>query len=171
MERKKYIQKIIFSSCIAATYAGLTYLSGFFGLAYLGLQFRISEVLTILPVFSPSAIWGLVIGCFLGNIASFNPIDMVFGTLATLISAILTYLLRNIKIKGIPLLSLICPVIINALIISFELSFFFSGASQSFIVYFLTVAVGEAVVCLGLGIPFYILLNKHKEIFDFLSLT
>ena len=100
----------------------------------------------------------------MGNLSSFNPIDLIFGTLATLISAILTYLLRKIKVFGIPVLSLLSPVIINAVTVGFELAYFMSGVSASFIVYAGFIALGEAVICLGLGIPFYIFLNKHSHI-------
>ncbi len=163
MNNKNYIKKIVFASLVAALYTGLTYLGAVFGISYGGIQFRISEVLTVLPVFSEISIIGLTIGCFLGNIASFNPIDMIIGTFATFISAVLSYLLRKITLKGVPYLSFFAPVIINALLIGFEISYFFTESSSPFYIVALFVGIGEAVVCLGLGIPFYLLLNKHKS--------
>lgn len=164
MKSKSYFKQLIFASLIAAIYAGLTY--AFAPISYKELQFRISEVLTIIPCFSPAGILGLTVGCFLANFGSFNPIDLVFGTGATLIASIITYLCRNIKVKGLPLLSFLAPVIVNALIVGFELTYFFAGTDSSFIMLALSVGLGEAVVCFGLGIPFYILLNKHSSIFD-----
>ena len=113
MTRKKRTEFIITGALIAAAYAGLTYLSNVFGLAYGPIQLRVSEVLTILPVFTPAAIPGLTVGCFIANIGSFNVADMFFGTFATLAAAWLTYFLRNIKFKDIPLLSMFPPVIVQ----------------------------------------------------------
>ena len=70
MNRKNRIKYIVTGAIIAATYAGLTYLCNFFGLAYGPIQLRVSEVLTILPLFTPAAIPGLTIGCFIANIGS-----------------------------------------------------------------------------------------------------
>ena len=72
MNRRKKIEFIITGAIIAAAYAGFTYLSAAFGLAYGPIQLRVSEVLTILPVFTPAAIPGLTVGCFLANLGSFN---------------------------------------------------------------------------------------------------
>lgn len=166
MNRKKYIMRLVFASIVAAAYAGLTYLSGFIGLAYGNIQFRVSEALCILPVFSPSAILGLTVGCFLGNIASFNPIDMVIGTFATLLAAVLTYAFRKIKIFDIPTVSLIMPILINSVIIGLELSVIFVGKIAAFPLSALWVALGESVTVLALGIPLYKVLNKHKSVFQ-----
>jgi len=163
MDKKLYIKRLVFASLIAALYAGLTYMSAFFGIAYGNVQFRISEVLTVLPIFCPESIIGLTIGCFLGNIASFNPIDMIFGTLATLISAILTYAFRKVKIFNLPLLSIVFPIIINAVVIGEELALFYLEYSSPASLYMLFVGLGEAVVCLGLGIPFYFILKKYEN--------
>ena len=70
MTRKSKINYIVTGALIAALYAGLTYLSNIFGLAYGPIQLRFSEVLTILPVFTPAAIPGLTVGCFIANIGS-----------------------------------------------------------------------------------------------------
>ena len=75
---------------IAAIYAALTYLAMALNLAYGSIQFRFSEALTILPIFTPAAVPGLAIGCLIGNLASPYPLDLVFGTAASLIAALLT---------------------------------------------------------------------------------
>ena len=165
MANKKRINFIITGSLIAAVYAGLTYLSNIFGLAYGPIQLRISEVLTLLPIFTPAAIPGLTIGCFIANIGSFNMLDMVFGSFATLIAAVATYLLKEIKFKNIPLLAMLSPVIANALIIGAEIAYFFlpEGASAyGFLISALEVGISELIVCVGFGIPFYLIVKKYR---------
>ena len=162
---KKKIRYIVEGALIAALYAGLTYLVGVFNLAYGPIQFRVSEMLTILPIFTPAAIPGLTIGCFIANIMSFNPIDMVFGTVASLLSALGTYYLRKIKFKGIPWLALLPPVLINAVIVGLEIAIFFTEGGATvwgFAMSALTVGIGQFVVCYGLGVPLYMVLRKYN---------
>ena len=164
--KKTELKKIVAASIIAAAYAGLTYISAAFGIAYGPIQFRISEALTILPLFTPVAIPGLTVGCFLANIMSYNPIDLAFGTLATLVACLGTYYLRNVKIKSFPLFSFLCPIIVNAMIVGFEIAFFFVETDALFITFLVSaaeVALGEAVVLFLLGTPFYYTLTSHKK--------
>ena len=166
--KKNNLRFITTAATIAAIYAALTFLGNFFGLSYGPIQVRFSEALTILPLFTPAAIPGLTIGCFIANIGSFNAADMVFGTFATFIAAVLTYYLRNIKVKEIPCLSLLSPVIINAFIIGFEIAVLFLPEGYSlwgFLISAFEVGLGELVVCFGLGIPFYLAVKKYR-IFD-----
>ncbi len=165
MSRKSKTQFIITGALIAAAYAGLTYLSNIFGLAYGPIQLRVSEVLTVLPVFTPAAIPGLTVGCFISNIGSFNALDLIFGTAATLIAAILTYYLRNIKFKNLPLLAFLPPVLVNAIVIGFEIAWFFLPEGYSFwgfIISGLQVGIGQLIVCYAFGIPFYLVTKKYK---------
>lgn len=165
--RKEKLNYITTASIIAAIYAALTYFGAFFGLSYGPIQLRFSEVLTILPIFTPAAIPGLTVGCFIANIGSFNLLDMVFGTLATLIAAILTRLFRNIKFKGLPLLALFPPVIVNALIIGLEIAIFWLPEGLSiygFLISAFEVGIGQLIVCYVLGIPFYLTVKKTKLI-------
>ena len=158
------------AALIAAIYATLTYFGSFFGLSYGPIQVRFSEALTVLPVFTPAAIPGLTIGCFIANIGSFNLLDMVFGTLATLIAAILTYFLRNIKWGKLPLLALFPPVIINAVVIGIEIAVFFLPKGFSiygFLISALQVGFGQIIACYGLGIPLYLALKSQKFKFTF----
>ena len=165
--RKKSIYFTVEAAMIAAAYVVLTLMSNIFNLAYGGdnIQFRISEALTILPIFTFSAIPGLCIGCFISNIIStLGPIDMIFGTTATLIAALLTFLLKNLTIKGLPILAFLPPVIINAVIIGIEINMFFlpEGASLwGFITSALSVGIGELGVCFVLGIPLYLTIKKY----------
>jgi len=165
MSKQSKIHYLITGALIAALYAGLTYLSNVFGLAYGPIQLRISEVLTILPVFTTAAIPGLTVGCFIANIGSFNAADIIFGTVATLCAALLTYLLRNIRLKDIPFLAFFPPVIVNAVVIGFEISLFYLPAGCTlwgFVISGLEVGLGQLIVCYVFGIPFYLVCKKYR---------
>lgn len=164
MNKKKTLF-IVRAAVIAAIYAGLTYLSSVFGIAYGPIQFRFSEALTILPAFSPAAIPGLTIGCFLGNITSpYGLVDIVCGTAATLVAAVLSYLTRKVKFKNLPVLSALFPVIANAIIVGIEITWFMPEGFkiQAFLINALQVGLGELVVCYGLGLPLYKFIEKTK---------
>ena len=131
------------------------------------IQIRISEALTILPVFTPAAIPGVPIGCLLFNLTSglALPLDFLVGTLATLLAAWGMWLSRRFTIKGYPLLGLLMPVITNAVLVGWELSIYIGGA---FWLNALYVAIGEAAVLLTLGSALYYALknrNLHTKLF------
>lgn len=162
MNKKKTVF-VVEAAVIAALYAGLTYAAGLLNLAYGGIQFRFSEALTILAALSPAAIPGLTIGCFLGNITSpYGLVDIVCGTLATLIAAVLSYWTRKVKFKDLPLLSAIFPVITNAIIIGLEIVLFMPEGfkMQAFLITAGQIAIGQLVICYGLGIPLYKVIKK-----------
>ena len=148
---------------IAAAYAATTYLCALWGLAYGEVQFRFSEALTILPIFTSAAIPGLTLGCFLGNIGSpFGVIDMILGTIATFLAAVLVYLVRNVRFKNVNFLAPIFPVISNAVIVGLEIAYFMpEGLTWAgFLAAAASVGLGELVICYGLGLPLSILLDK-----------
>ena len=118
--QSKALRRLAEGGLIAAMYAALTLAipAASFGMG----QFRVSEMLTILPVFTPAAIPGLTLGCFLSNLASpLGPIDWICGSAATLLAAVAGYLARNVRIAGLPMVSALCPVLANALIIGLEI--------------------------------------------------
>ncbi len=161
--RNKSTIYIVQAALIAAIYAAVTYFIA--PLSFGTQQFRVSEALTVLPILTPAAIPGLAIGCLIANLSSpYGAADIICGTLATLIAAILTRLTRKITLKNQPLLSMIFPVILNGLIIGFELSFFMpEGLSfLSFVTLGASVALSEAVVCYGLGLPLLAGLRKTR---------
>lgn len=153
-------------SIIAAAYAALTVM--IYPFSYGAVQFRFSEALTILPVFTPAAIPGLTIGCFIANITGpYSWIDAIFGTLATFFASLCTYYARNVKLKNIPLLSFLFPVVFNAVIIGLEINIFFLPQGESFtfvgfLISALWVGLGELVVCYLLGTPLYVAISKTK---------
>ena len=135
---------------VGALYVALTYLSTLFGLSSGVIQFRVSEALTVLPVFMPEAIPGLFVGCVLSNLMTpgVHPLDIVFGSVATLVGAIGTYLLRRLP-KKLMWLSTLPPILANAVIVPFVLMFAY-GAEGSYLFFMLTVGVGE-IACAGFG--------------------
>ena len=165
MNNKKIIH-LVYGAIIAAGYAAATYVSALLGIAYGPIQFRFSEALTVLSVFTPAAIPGLTIGCILGNLSSpFGVWDIAFGSLATLLAAVTARMLRNITFKGLPLLSIVMPVIFNALIVGAEITILMPTGEANFAAFAvaaLEVGAGELVVCLAGGIPLYYALKKTR---------
>jgi len=166
MNKRKYspVKIVAVGAIIAAVYAAATYAAAAFGLAYGNVQFRFSEALCVLPAFTPLAIPGLTVGCFLGNIGSpYGMIDVICGTSATLIAAILGYMVRNIKWKGIPFLVPLPAVLVNAVIVGLEITVFAPSPTPAvFLISALEVGIGQLVVCYALGLPLYAALNNKK---------
>ncbi len=156
--RTKSTRYLVQAAVIAAIYTALTYAG--FGFAYGPWQFRIAEALCILPALTPAAIPGLTVGCILANIlSSYGILDVIFGSLATFLAAVSAYLLRGRKVKGMPLLSPLCAVLFNALIVS-AVIVIASGQPHLYWINALQIGVTEAVVCYGLGLPLYHLIEK-----------
>lgn len=168
MNKKYSTRYLVTGAIIAALYVVLTFLSNAFGLAYGPIQFRISEALTVLPVLTPAAIPGLVIGCLISNILSFNAVDMIFGTLATLIAAVLTRALKKIKVFGLPILSILPPILVNAFVVGAEISIFYlekASFLSGFWISALEIGLGQTAVCFLLGLPLYLALKNKRNLF------
>lgn len=124
-------------------------------------QFRIAEALTILPYFTPAAIPGVSIGCFLSAILTgANILDIIFGSLASLVAAVLSYALRRNKyLVPIP------PIVVNALVVPFILKAV-SGEAQSIPIpiMMLSVGGGQFVSAGILGLLLLMALNRHKDV-------
>lgn len=162
MKNRKSTVFIVKSAVIAALYAIMTVVIS--PLSYGMVQCRFSESLIMLCAFSPAAIPGLTVGCLVANIFSFNPIDMICGTTATLLSAVVGYKLRKVKIGGIPWLTPLPAVIFNMIIIGLELSVYLPIEGHGFLVGFfiqaLSVFIGQVIACYIFGVPVYMLINK-----------
>ena len=144
---------------IAAIYVVLTFVSQSVGLASGAIQFRLSEVLTILPMFTTAAIPGLTIGCVLANLLTGCAVwDVVFGSVATLLGALGTHLLRK---TNNPYLGCLPPIIANMLIVPAVLMKVY-GAPESYWYLMATVGLGEIVCCGVLGVIFYKMIKKRK---------
>lgn len=149
------------AAMIAALYVVLTFIANAFGLANHAVQVRFSEALTILPFFTSAAIPGLAVGCLLSNILTGCALpDIIFGSLATLIGAVLTYRLRGNKwLAPVP------PIVANAIIVPFILLYAYGIKPLWFS--FLTVTIGEIISCGILGMILLFTLNKYRgKIFD-----
>ena len=154
---------------IAALYVALTHLQNALipGSATWAIQFRASEAMCVLSLFTPAAIPGLTIGCLLFNIsfAGALPLDFLVGSLATLLAAAGMYILRKVTVKGYPFLAMLLPAIANAFLVGWELSIYIGGA---FWLNALYVAIGELAVLLTLGTALYYTLrsrNLDKRLF------
>ena len=150
MNRK--IRFIVYAAVTAALYAVLTHLQNLLlpGSTTWAIQFRASEAMCVLALFTPAAIPGLTIGCLLFNItyAQALPLDVLVGSLATLLSVGAMYLARRITIKGYPAIAMVMPALFNAVLVGWELTVYIGGG---FWLNALYVALGELGVLLSLG--------------------
>ncbi|MGN0384772.1 MAG: QueT transporter family protein [Lachnospiraceae bacterium] len=154
-------KKILFitqAAMIAALYVVLTFLANAFGLASGVIQVRLSEMLTVLPFFTSAAIPGLYIGCILSNwLTGCCLLDIFVGSLATLIGAVLAYLLRKQKWL-VPLPNILA----NAVIVPFVLIYGY-GVPDAWWFLFLTVGAGEVISCGVLGMILLFALKKYAR--------
>lgn len=142
---------------IAALYFALTMAVEPLSFGQLGMmQLRVSEALCVLPFFTPAAVPGLFIGCALANIFSFLGIfDVIFGSLATLAAALVTYFIKNKWLTPLP------SVLVNAVVIGALLRFLYFTDVPLWTP-MLYVGAGQAIACYALGMPLFFLLNRHK---------
>lgn len=146
---------LIQAALLAAIYSALTIVSGSFG--YGPVQFRISEALTVLPAVMPAAIPGLFIGCILANwFGGFGIIDIVFGSIATLLAGISTYFLRKHRF-----LFPLPPVFFNAIIVGAYVYLLYDNSySMAFTMLF--IGISEFIICYGLGLPLITFIKKNS---------
>ena len=153
-------QSVLFlaqGAMIAAIYVVLTLV--FAPFSYGEVQVRISEALTILPLFTPAAIPGLFVGCLISNILGGCVLpDIIFGSLATLIGAVGTYMLR----KQNKFLAPLPPIIANVLIVPFVLRYAYQ-VPLPIPFMMLTVGIGEVISCGVLGMVLHTALNKYRH--------
>ena len=145
--RKFTTRDLSLAAIIAAVYAVLTLILPI--PPFTGIQVRLSEALTVLPFLFPAAAPGLVIGCFIANLFSPYPLDIVVGTAATLIACILTQYMPNRYLAPLP------PVLCNAFIVGAEIAWFETGFTSAFWPAYafnaFTVGFGELLACYILG--------------------
>ena len=152
-------KKVLFltqAAMIAALYVVLTFLANAFGLASGVIQVRLSEMLAILPYFTPAAIPGVYLGCVLANVLTGGCLlDILLGSLASLIGALGAYLLRkNMWLVPLP------NILANAIIVPFVLIFGY-GVPDAWWYLVLTVGAGEVISCGILGMVLLFALKKH----------
>ena len=145
------------AAVIAALYVVLVVIFNY--ISFGPIQFRVPEALTILPYFTPAAIPGLFIGCILANVIGGAVIwDIIFGSIATLIGAVFTYLLR----KKSKFLAPLPPVLANTIIVPWVLKYAY-GAEEMVWFMAVTVGIGEILACYVLGMILLFALNKVRR--------
>ncbi|MCL1808809.1 MAG: QueT transporter family protein [Clostridiales bacterium] len=149
---------ILQAAVIAAAYAAVTILLA--PLSYGVMQIRVSEALSILPYFTPAAVPGLFVGCFIANLASPNGIaDLVCGSLSSLFAAWFSY-----KLRDWPALVPMPPVAVNGIAIG-AMIYFVYGIPMPLLACMAWVAAGQACACYILGYPLLCYLKKFEGIF------
>lgn len=160
----KNTRTLTMAAMLAALYVVLVELQNLLlpGSTSLAIQFRVAEALCVFAIFTPAAIYGLSLGCLVCNLlnAGALPLDFLVGTLATMLAALCMHLLRGVRIRNFPLLSLLMPVLLNGVFIGWELTIYLG--EFSFWLNALYVAVGEAAVMFTLGTALYFLLRADK---------
>ena len=175
---KKTAKFISTAAIVAALYVVLSLLTYTF--SYLEIQCRVAEALCMTIFYTPAGILGVIIGCFITNLLGGSPIDMIFGTAATLIAALMTYpIARTIRKKNGPVLkmkhALLIPiptVLVNAIVIPFVLYFGYQVTSFAnaekmlpvLLLLSLSVFLGEVISCYVIGPAFVIALNRVDKV-------
>jgi uncharacterized membrane protein len=153
--RDRKVLFLVQGAVIAAIYVVLTVVFAPFGFGEV--QVRVSEALTILPYFTPAAIPGLFVGCLIGNtLGGAIPVDVLFGSLATLIAAVGTYLLRKHRF-----LAPVPPIVANTLIVPFVLAYGY-GVALPIPLMMLTVGIGEVLSCAVMGMILLFALERCR---------
>ena len=157
MKEKKFgVKDLTTAGLIAALYVILTLFAQMLGLASGVIQLRISEALTILPIFTAAAVPGLAIGCFLANfMTGCAAWDVVFGTVATLLGALGTRIIG----RRVPVLGPVFPIVANCLIVPPVLMYVY-GAEEAYWFLVVTVGIGEILSCGVLGWMLYKALKR-----------
>lgn len=167
MKRNIEVNNIAWISMVAAIYTAISL--GLAPLSFGAIQARLAEALIVVVLFRKETILSLTIGCLLTNLLGaffgLNPIgliDAVFGTFATFLSCVCAYQLRAVTIKGVPLYSLMMPVIFNAIIIGLELTLFVYGQFDwlQYLIFAGEVFAGQFISCVIIGIPLYNIFKK-----------
>lgn len=148
--RKFTTKDLTLAAMVAALYAVLSYFGNIFGLTYGPIQCRFAEALCVLPFLFPATVPGLFVGCMITNLMStVGPLDVVFGSLATLLAAIWTAHTPNRLLAPLP------PVVCNGVMIGAMIAWYETGFGPGFwtgfAFYGITVAVGELIACYVLG--------------------
>ena len=174
MNRKNTTLRIVTAAVIAAAYAALTIVLA--PISYGPVQFRVSEALTALPFLMPFSVWGIFIGCVLANLYTGSVLDIVFGSLATLLAGLLTawFGKKGNTVKN-RLLACLMPVFFNAVIVGAVLTWgyqfqeFPDNPLASYGFNALTVGLGEAAVLYLIGYPLLSQLPKIKSLREFFA--
>ena len=173
-QNRRNLLKMAVIAIVAAAYAALTIVLA--PISYGPIQFRVSEALTALPFLMPCTVWGVFLGCVLANLYTGSVLDIVFGSLATLLAGLLTawFGKKGSTVKN-RLLGCLMPVLFNAVIVGavltwgYQLQQFPDNALASYGFNALTVGLGEAAVLVLIGYTLLRQLPKIKVIREFIT--
>ncbi len=159
--KKLSVRDLTLAAAVGAIYVVLGYFGNIFNLTFGAVQCRFAEALTVLPFLNPVTGVGVFIGCLITNILSpYGPLDMIFGSLATLLAAFLTARCKNKWLAPLP------PVLCNAIIIGALIAFQTVGITPAFRPAFcyqaLTIGAGQVLACYGLGLPLIAAIRRVK---------
>ncbi len=161
MKHTKALHNLVRGAAVAALYVVLALAQDLLlpGTTSAAIQFRAAEALCVLALYTPSAIGGLTAGCLLFNLTNAGalPLDLLVGPLASLLSAVLMYRLRNVRLWRVPVPALAVPAVCNALLVGPELWFYIPGLPLWLDM--LYVALGELGVLYTLGTALYFALR------------
>lgn len=158
--RKFSVRDLTLAAMVAALYAVMSYFGNIFGLTFGPVQFRFAEALTVLPFLFPGAVPGLFVGCLITNLLSpYGPLDIIVGSLATLVAAIWTSKVKTKWLAPLP------PVLCNTVLVGFTIAWaeaggFTAAFPMAWLVNGLSVGIGELGVCYILGLLLLELLPK-----------
>ena len=170
------VRRMVTCAMLAAIYAAVGLVLA--PISFSMVQVRVSEAMTLLPVFDPIAILGVTLGCLVTNLIGFMTganilgwLDILFGTAATLVAAWLSWLLRDVRVKRLPVFSAIPPVLVNAVVIGMELCWLLADEFNwsVFLINAVSVGAGQIISCIVLGLPLVWWLEKtelHRRIFS-----
>ena len=165
-QKKLSVHSLVRCAVIAAIYVVLCLVLQPF--SYGAVQVRVAEAFCLLPIFGTEYIIGVTLGCFLANLLGSTVIDVIFGTLATLLACLVTYKLRNVRVKGLAIPASLPPVISNMFIVgAFEITFFFSDTAPTMALACfnaVAVAVGELISCTILGVALVKLIETNASL-------
>ncbi len=158
MKNRHQIRFLCEAALISSIYVILTYLCAAVGMSSGAIQLRFSEALCIFGIFTPAAVPGVALGCFMANLLTGCALwDIVFGSLASLVGMI-----GLIALKKFPYLALVPYALANMIVIPFVVKLVY-GTPEALPLIFLTVGIGEIISVFGFGIPLYLVLKKHKN--------
>ncbi len=168
MNQNSSVRKLVRCGVVAAIYVVLC--MALQPLSYGAVQVRVAEALCLLPVFGAEYIAGVVLGCFLANLLGSTIVDVIFGTLATLLACVVTYKLRNVRFKGLAVAASLPPVLFNAVIIGIEIAVMFPDPTSSAPIWLacitngISVGIGELISCTVLGVLLVKIIESSKAL-------
>ena len=148
--KRDSIRQLTLAALVGAMYVVLGYFGSIFSLTFGPVQCRFAEALTVLPFLCPGTVWGLFVGCVITNILSpYGPLDMIFGSLATLLAAWLTARCPHKWLAPLP--PVLCNAIIIPVVIAFQEVGFTAAFPAAWLYHAVTIGLGEVAACYGLG--------------------